>query len=346
MSLDGSYPKVSVIVVNYKSYDLLRECLSSLLESDYPSFEVIVVDSLTPHIRENIEKDFKDNRIKVIHFDSNIGAAASHNIGAIASDPSSKYLVFMDNDVLVTKDSLRALVDSMERDPQMGVIQAKVVSLSNKGRMDHMGLGLDLAGTWLTTYGQRAEILNTSMEIFAASSSMMITRRDLYFEALGFDDTYFIYDDDTDYSWRVRLLGYSIGFEPRAVVYHGDKFSVRLRHDKLYFGFRNRLLNIFKNMEAENLALSMIITLYLGYLNVVLLALAFKGREVLAYAKASINVVKTLPLRSIHRKIIQRRRKVKDSFFYRRGFLRRDLLGTIVMMRELLIRYYHSLREK
>ena len=346
MAFGRDPPKVSVIVVNYKSYDTLRECIRSLVESEYPNLEIIVIDSLTPSLKDNIIRDFNDERIKVIHFDYNIGASASHNFGAIFSDPGSKYLIFMDNDVEVTPNAIRILVEAMEENPAMGVIQAKVISLSNNYRMDHMGLGIDIAGTWLTTYGQDSELFSNPLEIFAASSAMMITRRELYFEALGFDDTYFIYDDDTDYSWRVRLLGYSVGYEPRAIVYHGDKFENRLRYDKLYFGFRNRLLNIFKNMEAENMVLSMVATLYLGYLNIVLLSLALKGREAYAYIKATYNLIKTLNTRILHRRIVQKKRKVPDSAFFMKGFLRRDLFGTIVMFRELLIRYYKTFREK
>ncbi|MEZ0346574.1 MAG: glycosyltransferase family 2 protein [Infirmifilum sp.] len=345
MQIGNVNPLVSVIIVNYKSYEPLRSCIKSLLESDYPNLEIIVVDCLTPKLQERIRNEFGDKRIRIVHFDVNIGASASHNIGALASDPSAKYLVFMDNDVIVSSNALRMLVEAMEKNPFMGVVQAKVISRSNEGKMDHMSLGLDVAGTWVTTYGQSAELFSRPLEIFLASSAMMITRRDLYFEALGFDDTYFIYDDDTDYSWRVRLLGYSVGYEPSAVVYHEDKFENRLRYDKLYFGFKNRLLNIFKNLEAENMVFSVVFTLYLGYINIVLLSLGLKGKEALAYFKASINILNTLPTRLLHRKIIQRRRKVPDRIFFEKGFLRKDLFGTIVMLRELLIRYYKSFKE-
>lgn len=332
-------PKVSVVVINYKSYEPLKACLESLLKSDYTNFEVVVVDSLTPGIEERVRRDYGDPRVKVVHFDSNIGASASHNVGVLASDPASKYIVFMDNDVEVTPSALRVLVETMERAPSVGALQARVLSKSNNGKMDHMGLGVDLVGTWVTAYGQRAELFAEPLEIFAASSAMMITRRDIYFEALGFDDSYFIYDDDTDYSWRVRLLGYRVCYEPRALVYHEDKFENRLRHDKLYFGFRNRLLNIVKNMEAENMVVSLLSTLYLGYLNVVMLSLALRGKEAYAYLKALVNVAVSLPRRLMQRKIIQRRRRVRDSELFEAGFLRRDLLGTVVMLRALLVRW-------
>jgi len=333
-------PRVSVVVVNYRSYDVLRRCLESLLRSDYPDFEVVVVDSLTQGLEKKIREDFKDRAIKVVHFDSNIGASASHNIGAVASDPESKYLIFMDNDVFVTPEAIRFLVETMEKEPRIGILQAKVVSKSNRGKMDHMGLGLDIAGTWVTTYGQEAGAYDEPLEIFAASSAFMITRRELYFQALGFDDTYFIYDDDTDYSWRVRLQGYTVAYEPRAIVYHEDKFENRLRYDKLYFGFRNRLLNIIKNLEAENMATSLVSTLYLAYLNVLMLSLSLRGREAYAYLKATANVISNLPRRLVHRKIVQIKRLVSDKFLYKKGFLRRDLLGTIIMLRALLTRYF------
>jgi GT2 family glycosyltransferase len=331
-------PKVSIVVVNFRGVSSLVKCLKSVLATDYPDFEVIVVDSLTSNIEEVLRREIGDtSRVRVVHFERDVGAAGSHNIGAWMSSPESEYLVFLDNDVVVRRDWLKWMVEAAKSLPNVGCVQAKVVSQSNVGKMDHAGLAIDLTATWLSTYGFSEEVFLNPLVLFVASSAALLTPRDLYFKLGGFDSSYFIYDDDTDYSWRTRLAGYNVVLEPRAVVYHEDKISSRLRFDKLYFGFRNRLQNIVKNMEVENMLPTLLITLYLGYLSSVLLALAGR-REATAYILAAWKILVNLPKTVLKRRMINSFRRVSDRVFREKGFIQRNLLGAVAMTRALLIR--------
>lgn len=335
-------PLVSIVVINYNSLETLERCLSSLLKTTYPNYEIVVVDTLTEHIEDLVQKFRKDAgpKIKLIHFDTNIGAAASHNVGVLASDPRSEYVVFLDNDVVVEPDWLSYLVEAISSDPRIGAVQAKVVSMSNMGRMDHTGLGVDSTGTWLSAYGWDSNLFTRPILLFASSSAAMITRKSVYLETMGFDDTYFIYDDDTDYSWRLRLKGYEILFEPRARVWHEDRLAKRLSYEKLYFGFRNRLLNTIKNLDTFNMIYSLLLTTYLGYINAVLLAIAGRGRESLAYIKAIARVLGRLRNHLLTRALVRRIRVVDDRELETRGFLIRGIYATVLMTRALLIRYF------
>uniref|UniRef100_A0A7C1P1B3 Glycosyltransferase family 2 protein n=1 Tax=Thermofilum pendens TaxID=2269 RepID=A0A7C1P1B3_THEPE len=334
-------PLVSVVVVNYRSLETLLRCLDSLLKTDYPNFEVIVVDSMTEGVKEALSK-LDDKRVKLVHFDRDIGAAASHNVGVLASSPEAEYIAFLDNDTVVQPDWLSRLVETISSDPRIGAVQAKVVSQSNPGKMDHTGLGVDSVGTWLTTYGWDHGIFSEPMVIFTASSAAMLTRKDAYLEVWGFDDTYFIYDDDTDYSWRLRLRGYEVVFDPRAVVFHEDRLEKRVSFEKLYFGYRNRLLNLVKNVEEPGMAARLMLALYLGYINAALLALAGRGREAMAYCLASLNVLRRLRHYIRMRRLVARLRKVGDRELAKRGFTNKGLYATVLMIRMLLVRYFRA----
>lgn len=337
-------PLVSVVVVNYRSLETLLRCLDSLLKTAYPNFEVIVVDSMTEGVEEALSK-LNDRRVKLVHFDRDIGAAASHNVGVLASNPEAEYIAFLDNDTIVQPDWLTWLVETISSDPRIGAVQAKVISLSNPGKMDHTGLGMDSVGTWLTTYGWDHGIFSKPMTIFAASSAAMLTRKSAYLEVWGFDDTYFIYDDDTDYSWRLRLRGYEVVFDPRAVVFHEDKLEKRVSFEKLYFGYRNRMLNLVKNVESPGMAVRLMLALYLGYLNAVLLALAGRGREAIAYCLASLDVLRRLRRYILMRKLVAALRKVGDRELARRGFTSRGIYATVLMVRALLVRYFKRIKQ-
>ena len=334
-------PKVSIIIINFNGTDNLVKLIDSILKSDYNNYEIIVVDCLTKELNDTIGKRFPGSgKIKVVHFDRDIGAAASHNVGAIISDPKSKYLVFMDDDIIVTRDWLRNLVKYMEKSSKIGVVQAKLLSMRDPSKMDHLGLALDMLGTWFTAYGEDASKFNNPLQIFAASSATMITRRDVYFEVGGFDSSYFIYDDDTDYSWRVRLRGYAILYSPEAVVYHKGGLIGGLKPDRLYYGYRNRLTNLIKNLEIENMVIHFPLTLLFGFLNILFLAIAGRYRETSAYVLATLNVLKRLPKLIRKRYLIQLTRKVGDDYFFKRGLIRRNITATVLMSRRLLIEYY------
>lgn len=340
-------PHVSIVIINFNGTENLIKAIGSILRSNYRNYEIIIVDCLTENIEEVIRRHFPDGeKIRVLHFDKDIGAAASHNVGAIASKPESKYLVFMDDDIVVTEDWLRNLVDMIERSDKIGVVQAKLLSMRNPSKMDHLGLALDMVGTWYTAYGQDADKFNRPLEIFAASSATMITRRDVYFRVGGFDNSYFIYDDDTDYSWRVRLHGYRILFNPNAVVYHKGGLVGGLRPDRLYHGYKNRLSNLIKNLDSANMVLHLLVTLWFGFLNIFALAIFGKYREMSSYVFATFHVLRRLPKLLRKRYKIQSTRKVDDKYFFRKGLIRRDITATILMLRMLLIEYYKHVLKK
>lgn len=335
-------PKVSIIIINFNGTENLERNIESILSSGYENFEIIVVDCLTRQLEEYLARRFGDPRIRVVHFDRDIGAAASHNVGALVADPESRYLVFMDDDIVVTPGWLDKLVEVMESNPRIGVAQAKLISMRDHSKMDHLGLALDMLGTWYTSYGMDSDKFTRPMYVFAASSATLITRRDVYFRAGGFDWDYFIYDDDTDYSWRVRLLGYEIRFVPEAVVYHKGGLVGGLRQDKLFYGFRNRLTNLVKNLDAVNLALQFPLTLFFGFLNMAFLAFTARYKEASAYALATLNVLKNWRRIAAKRGRVQEIRRVSDGKLYGRGFLRRSIYATVHMFRLLVIEYVKS----
>ncbi|MEM2939144.1 MAG: glycosyltransferase family 2 protein, partial [Candidatus Bathyarchaeia archaeon] len=244
-------PKVSVIVINFKGTRQLEKCLRYLERTKYPKYEVIVVDCLTDGIKSWLKETFP--KVNLIHYEYDIGASASHNVSERFLDPESKYLVFLDNDAYVTEEWLTGLVKFMESDEKIGAAQAKIVLAKEATILDHVGLAIDALGTWHTLRGIRADSFRKILEVFAVSSAGCIVRRSVFREAGGFDPDYFIYDDDTDFSFRVRLLGYNIFLVPSAVILHDGEPTRFLSPKKLYHSVKNRMCTMLKNYEMKNL---------------------------------------------------------------------------------------------
>ena len=122
-------PRVSVVWLNYssvKSLGLVLGSLKSLFELNYDNHEIIVVDNASTDgsfeaIRDFVER-FKpsDVRVRVVRSDRNRGYSGGMNLGWTARDPQSKYVVFLNNDLIVEAFSLREIVEFMESDVNVG----------------------------------------------------------------------------------------------------------------------------------------------------------------------------------------------------------------------------------
>lgn len=326
--MEEEKPKVSVIVVNFRGLERLEKCLKYLERTKYPNFDIIVVDCLTDNIESWLKEEFPN--VKLIHYDYDIGASASHNVDRRFLDPKTKYLAFLDNDAYVAENWLTELVKVLESDERIGVAQAKIVIAKKPSLLDHAGLAIDALGTWHTLYGSRASSLKNILELFAASSAGCLVRRDVFEEVGGFDPDYFIYDDDTDFSFRVRLLGYKIVLVPSAIIFHDSEPARFLKPKKLYHSIKNRICTMLKNYETKNLwwrLTAYVISTLLAGFGLALMGKIEESKETmrgLIYPLINVRKIWT------KRMLIQLKRKIRDSNLIEKGLLRSDVLPTIL----------------
>ncbi len=325
------YPKVSVIVTNARNKEYLGKCLEALVETDYPDLEIIVVDCQTSRIKEWITKNFKN--IKLVHFKKDIGPSASHNVGVAKADPSRRYIAFLDNDATVEPSWLRELIKAIHNDQTIGIAQAKILKMGVEGLLDHTGLAIDTLGTWFTTLNMKEESFNEVFEIFAASLAACIVKRDIFDKMGGFDDDYFIYDDDTDFCWRARLLGYRVVFVPSARVSHSGQVAKGLQPRKLFHSVKNRGYTLLKNYELGNLWWRMCVYYVVMSLSVLALVFLLKLGQALASLKGLADIIMNFKTAWQKRMGVQSRRRVSDEKLFEQRLLRKDVSATLSFLR-------------
>lgn len=323
-------PSVSLVVVNFNGKELLRQCLQSLLDTDYPNFEVVVVDNAsTDGSLEDAERVFgSDSRVRFVRNIENMGHAEGCNIGARVTE--GRYIVFLDSDTeFRAEDWLWELVHVMEGNECVGLAQAKLVLAEDEGSLDYVCVGVDALGTWAATYGLREEALKENFEILAASSGCCIVRREVFEEAGGFDSDYFIYDDDTDFSLRVRLLDYQVLLVPSAVVVHRGGVLRGLNSGTLYHSSKNRVRTALKNYELKNVWWRFSVLSFFTF--VISLGFMVLGKidEAKATLRGLLSPVKDF--RGIWKKRLrlQSKRRIKDSELVNKGFVRNDFRSTL-----------------
>jgi GT2 family glycosyltransferase len=325
-----SCPSVSVIVVNFNGKELLKQCLLTLSKTDYPNYEVVVVDNASTDgsLAEIRESFGSDPRIKVVENSENVGHAEGCNIGAQITN--GRYIVFLDSDTEFTAENwLRELVKLMENDASVGLAQAKLVLAGDENCLDYVCVAVDALGTWAANYGSKEDKLKENFEILAASAGCCIVRREVFNQVGGFDPDYFIYDDDTDLSLRVRLLGYRILFVPSAVVIHRGGILRGVSGMMLYHSSKNRVRTVLKNYELRNVWWRFSVLTFFTFVASAGFFAVKKHTEAKSTLRGMINPIKDLPEIWKKRLMFQSKRRVRDFELVNKGFVRNDFRSTL-----------------
>ena len=238
-----SFPKVSVIIVNYNGKALLEKCLESLAKVNYENFEIILVDNnSTDGTVEFVTKTYPS--IIIIKLDSNRGFAEPNNIGAKIA--SGKYLLFLNNDTVVTPNFISEMVKVIEKDKKIAICQSLLLRLD--GSIDSSGDFIDQLGV---VYNSTTKI-NEIREISSARGASMLIRKNVFEELDGFDEKFFVSFEDVDISWRAWMIDYKSILVPKSIVHHlGGQTIMGKKPEIAFHGFKNQLSMKITNFEAK-----------------------------------------------------------------------------------------------
>ena len=149
-------------------------------------------------LREVVEAS--GGRVVYEIFGANLGSAAGHN--ALAKLDTSELMVILNPDAQVAPDSMTVLARAVQGD--IGIAEARQVPLEHPKDFS--------AGSGATSW---------------ASTAYAMTPRVAFERIGGFDSaTFFLYCDDVDYSWMLRLAGYRVVYEPAAAVFHDKRLTI------------------------------------------------------------------------------------------------------------------------
>ena len=128
--------KVSIIIPHWNNVDIISECLNSISSTDYPDFEIIIVDNAS---NDNSVEWVKSNypKVTLIENDKNYGYAGGCNIGA--DHANGEYLIFLNNDTIQEKNWVSNLVEIMNSNSKIAALQPKVLNYYNKNLFDYAG---------------------------------------------------------------------------------------------------------------------------------------------------------------------------------------------------------------
>lgn len=244
--------KVFVLILGYNDLKNLNECLNLLLDQDYKNYEIWFADnnSKDGSVEFVIEKF---PTVKSFQFNENNGYAGGNNdLIKKAFKAGADFCLVLNADIKVDKGLISNLVDSYKKNSKknkVGLIQPAVMLYDQPNKINTIGnvihyLGFGYCGNYLTE-----KIPRKDKEIISVSGAAMLVSRD-YYENVGlFDEDFFMYNEDQDYSWRGLMLGYKHYLSVKGIIWH--KYSFSKNKNKMYHSEKNRLMMIFKNYNKK-----------------------------------------------------------------------------------------------
>jgi len=246
--------KVGIILVNYKDYvnKFLDECRDTLRTQTYSHdlTKVYIVDNASSDESVSYIKNNYPEAIVIKREDGNYSAANNAGIKK-AKEDGCEYFVIANMDTSFDNNWLRELVRTIESDKNIGIAQSKLLLYPKtegewkKPRINSLGNIMHYLGYGFTSaYNEVDEGNNEDIEIKGyASGCSFIIGRDLVDKIGGYDEEYYMYHDDVEVSWKVKLAGYRIMLAAKSIVFHKYEFSRSVR--MIYYMERNRYLAMF-----------------------------------------------------------------------------------------------------
>lgn len=264
---------VSIIIVNYNTLQLTRNCINSVFDKTKGlEFEVILVDNASSDgSKEYFEKD---ERIKYIYNSKNVGFGRANNLGYKYA--KGDYIFLLNSDTLLLNNAIYELISFMNNRPEVAICGGQLFN-SDMKKCNSYGLLLPsikqeldtLLRNCISKRLRQMVISNLSSDGFASigyvTGADMMLRRDKIEEIGMFDPDFFMYYEETEMTYRYTNKGYKSVFYPKAVIQHleGKSFSFKEKRVKMFMASR-RLY--YKKTGHNNLYYYACTLIYILYL--------------------------------------------------------------------------------
>lgn len=255
-------PFISIAILNWNGVQHLQTYLPSVLETQYPHFEVVIIDNASTDESRNWVEGLQHDKIKWVQLDSNTGYAGGYYHGL--KQVTGEVICLLNSDVAVTPNWLDAVADAFENDESLGAAQPKILADQQRTHFEYAGA----SGGWIDRFGfpfTRGRIFTTveedqgqyndECEVFWASGACLFVRRNWYLEAGELDPDFFAHMEEIDLCWRLHRVGAKVKIIPQSTVFHLGGGTLNYGSPfKTYLNFRNSYYCLWKNLHpAERL---------------------------------------------------------------------------------------------
>ena len=250
-------PTVAIVLVTYYDTQYLQRLYATIEAQRFPSHRrhLIVVENGAGRAAARWFSEHAPDAQVIVPGD-NTGYAGGNALGMQrALEEGAEYVAIVTQDTYLEPDWLRELVDVAQSRPRAGAVQPKIMRRDDKGDavIHTRGNELHFLGVGFVGGDGEPDRELDVVSICYASGAGVLYRSAALRDVGVFDPALFMYHEDSDLGWRLRLAGWEVVLAPRAVMHHDYDFSRSAR--KFHYVERNRLVNVFTHYDARTLAL-------------------------------------------------------------------------------------------
>ncbi len=245
--------KVAVLLLNYNQSNMTLECVASVLNTDYPDFEIFVIDNGSKtEDRENLKNKLPGN----IHFaviEKNRGYVGGMNFALeTASKHNPAYFLVMNNDTLIDPHAIKSLVVTSQKYQDHCIVTGKVYHFDQPAIIQHIGweftnkkmLKMRRIGDNVPDQGQfdQETVMDMIDDIFWLLPAQV-------YKQVGGYSTYFWFNaEQADLALRAVKQGNKLIYTPNAKLWHKGSLSIGGRDNNprlIYYNLYSHLLFLF-----------------------------------------------------------------------------------------------------
>ncbi len=251
---------VGIVIVNYNRPGETLSCVRSILNCEGQEHigTIVVADNHSrPKAYQELKKalgDISDPRIVLARASQNLGYASGCNIGItyILNHTGADWIWILNNDTTIHTSALRELLKYTQKiDDKTGIVGTKLIDndgkllaigakyIPTKAKAIHIGAGEHDKGQY--------DDYPTSEIDYIVGASMFVNRK--FVEEVGLmEDGYFLFYEEMDWILRGREKGWSLGYCPKAIVYHQESTTIKGRNPRkmkkiiYFFSMRNKIV--------------------------------------------------------------------------------------------------------
>jgi GT2 family glycosyltransferase len=244
MSRPTDAPRVTVVVVTWQGRHLLGACLESLRRQTLDHLLLVVDNASTDGTAEFVVAEHPEATLLVSDRNEGFAGGVARALEAV----TTPWVALLNNDATAEPDWLAALLEHARAEPTAAAVTSRMLLADPAGVLNNAGVLLLPSGYGADRgLGEPGSAYLEPAEVFGFSGGAAMLRTEAVRDVGGMPRRFFLYYEDTDLSWRLRLAGWTIRYEPRAVVTHLHSATTDQRSESFaHFNERNRLLTLVR----------------------------------------------------------------------------------------------------
>ena len=250
--------ETAVIICNYNGGEDTVKCIEAVIHSKDIKCDIYVVDNAsTDGSADRIGRQF-GKKVTILQNAENLGGSGGFGRGLrMAVEEGYPYIMMLDNDAYVDRDTIKKLHRYLEENPGVGIVGAKIMMSDDPGRIMDYAKTIDFEAfidrsKWCGKLDSEETQEPRECDFAAATAAMV--RREVLLKCGGMDEAHFIYYDDIELGYRIKKSGYKVVSLGNAKAWHKSGMTRKTSNTfARYYLTRNRYRFFAKYMPEEDM---------------------------------------------------------------------------------------------